>query len=256
MDSGVYAAYTGLMARTQALDTAANNLANAGTNGFRAQRDYFRDVMAGMGSPADATTAAGGDSLLGRAVNDFGVLGGNALDMGQGAITATGNPLDLALDGAGFFAIMTANGTRYTRDGGFTRSQAGVLETSQGEPVLDAKGNTITIPTGAVSVAGDGSVSVAGPEGSAIVGQVGIYDFAGSALTAEGANRFVAATGAQVVAGTATVRQGAVEGANQDAVHGTMQLLLVQRQAEMMQKALSVFNNDLDKTAAEELGKV
>jgi flagellar basal-body rod protein FlgF/flagellar basal-body rod protein FlgG len=60
----------------------------------------------------------------------------------------------------------------------------------------------------------------------------------------------------QAVAATATMRQGELEGSNLDAVHGTMQLIVVQRQAEMMQKALSVFNNDFDKTAAEELGRV
>ena len=87
MDSGLYAAYTGLMTRTQALDTAANNLANAGTNGFRAQRDFFRGVLVVVcrpGSPAD--------SQVGRTVNDFGILGGNALDLGQGQINTLGTP--------------------------------------------------------------------------------------------------------------------------------------------------------------------
>jgi flagellar basal-body rod protein FlgF/flagellar basal-body rod protein FlgG len=255
MDSGLYAAYTGLLARTQALDTAANNLANAGTAGFRAEREYFRDVLAGMSGGNDAALA-GGDSLVGRAVNDYGVLGGSSIDLGQGAITQTGNPLDLALDGAGFFAIQTANGVRYTRDGGFTRSNAGELETTTGEPVLDAHGKAITIPSGAVTVASDGSISVQTDAGSAVVAQVGVFDLAQGELTAEGANRFVAASDTQMRAGSADVRQGAVEGANQDAVHGTMELLLVQRQAEMMQRALSVFSNDMDKTAAEVLGKV
>ena len=75
MDSGLYAAYTGLMARTQALDTAANNLANAGTNGFRAQRDYFRGVMVDSG--ADGLSGLGAASQVGGSVNGFGVLGGN-----------------------------------------------------------------------------------------------------------------------------------------------------------------------------------
>ena len=118
MDSGLYAAYTGLLARTQALDTAANNLANAGTTGFRAQRDYFSGVLAG-GIDQDASADA---SQVGQSVNGFGVLGGNLLDMGQGQLTTTGNPLDLALQGQGFFAIQTANGVRYTRDGSFLRS--------------------------------------------------------------------------------------------------------------------------------------
>src|ERR1700727_3693547 len=129
MDSGLYAAYTGLPARPQALDTAANNLANAGTSGFRAQRDYFSGILAG-GIDQDPETAPQG----GQSVNGFGVLGGNRLDLGQGEIRATGNPLDLALEGQGFFAIQTSNGVRYTREAAFSRSPAGVLQTAQGEP--------------------------------------------------------------------------------------------------------------------------
>ena len=251
MDSGIYAAYTGLLARTQALDTAANNLANAGTAGFRAQRDYFSGVLAG-GVDQDPETA----SQIGQSVNGFGVLGGNRLDLGQGEIKATGNPLDLALQGKGFFAIRTTNGIRYTRDGAFSRSPTGVLQTSQGEPVLDANQKPITIPTGAVYVAPDGSISVSTADGSMIVGKVAAFDFPEKyVLTAEGANRF-SANGAKPIPATAAIEQGSVEGANEDAVHGTMQLVLVQRQAEMMQKALSVFNNDFDKTAAEDLPRV
>ena len=251
MDSGLYAAYTGLLARTQALDTAANNLANAGTTGFRAQRDYFSGVLAG-GIDQDPETA----SQVGQSVNGFGVLGGNRLDLGQGEIKSTGNPLDLALEGQGFFAIQTTNGIRYTRDGAFSRSATGILQTAQGEPVLDLNQKPITIPTGTIYVAPDGSISVSTNDGSVIVGQVGAFDFAQkSVLSAEGANRFNA-NGAKPIPATVSIEQGSIEGANEDAVHGTMQLVLVQRQAEMMQKALSVFNNDFDKTASEDLPRV
>jgi flagellar basal-body rod protein FlgF len=88
------------------------------------------------------------------------------------------------------------------------------------------------------------------------VGRVGTLDFAEkSVLTAEGANRF-SANGTKPVPASASVEQGSVESANEDAIHGTMQLVLVQRQAEMMQKALSVFNNDFDKTASEDLPRI
>ena len=250
MDSGLYAVYTGLLARTQALDSAANNLANAGTVGFRAQRDYFRSVLAGIGEGTSP-------SQVGDAVNDFGVLGGNLIDQGQGAVTATGNPLDLALNGPGFFAIQTNQGVQYTRDGGFRRSDTGVLQTAQGEPVLDANGQAITIPTGDVNIGPDGSISVTTAQGSAIAGKVGVFGFPpDTALIAQGTNRFVAPAGVQPASVDGSIEQGSLEGANLDVVHGTMQLILVQRQAEMMQKALSVFNNDFDKTAAEELGRV
>ena len=254
MSSGIYAAYTGLLARTQALDTAANNLANAGTNGFRAERDFFRGVL------TDNLTQQNG-SQVGSAVNGFGVLGGNRLDLGQGQIAPTGNPLDLALNGMGFFAVQTSpgpNGVRYTRDGSFTRSVSGVLQTSKGEVVLDVSGQPITLPSGPVQIAANGTISVTNADGtSSVVGQVGVFDFLdSSALVAEGTNRFSAGAGNAPVAAAASVQQGALEGANQDAVHGTMQLVLLQRQAEMMQKALNVFHNDMDKTAAEELSKV
>ena len=251
MDSGLYAAYTGLLARTQALDTAANNLANAGTAGFRAQRDYFSGVLAGD-ADQDPETA----SQVGQSVNGFGILGGNRLNLGQGEIKSTGNPLDLALEGQGFFAIQTPNGVRYTRDGAFSRSSTGVLQTAQGEPVLDANQKPITIPTGSIYVSPDGSISVSTAGGSAIVGRVGTFDFApSSVLTAEGANRF-SANGAKPIAANASIEQGSIEGANEDVTQGTIQLVLVQRQAEMMQKALSVFNNDFDKTASEDLPRV
>jgi flagellar basal-body rod protein FlgF len=252
MDSGLYAAYTGLMARTQALDTAANNVANAGTSGFRAQRDYFRSVLVDGYYPNSGT-----ESQVGNAVDNFGILGGNHLDLGQGQLQSTGNPLDVAIQGTGFFAVQTARGIHYTRDGAFQRSPTGVLQTGQGEPVLDKNQQPITIPTGVVHIAPDGSISVTTGDGtSAIVGQIGTFTFTDSStLTAEGTNRFTP-NGAQPIAADGAVQQGSLEGANEDAIHGTMQLILVQRQAEMMQKALSVFNNDFDKTAAEELPRV
>lgn len=251
MDSGLYAAYTGLMARTQALDTTANNVANAGTNGFRAQRDYFRSALVDGLNPDSLA-----ESQVGDTVNDFGILGGNHLDLGQGQLQSTGNPLDLAIQGTGFFAIQTTQGIQYTRDGAFTRSSTGVLESSQGEPVLDQNQQAITIPTGDIHIAPDGSVSVSTADGSAIVGQIGVFTFSDpSSLTAEGTNRFTA-NGASPTIADGAIEQGSLEGANEDAIHGTMQLILVQRQAEMMQKALSVFNNDFDKTAAEDLPRV
>jgi flagellar basal-body rod protein FlgF/flagellar basal-body rod protein FlgG len=84
MDSGYYAAMTGLVARTQALDTAAANLANAQTPGYRAEREYFRSALLGP----DAL-----DSQLGRTVNNFGLLGGDELSMAQGALQQTGKLL-------------------------------------------------------------------------------------------------------------------------------------------------------------------
>jgi len=245
MDSGYYAAMTGLMARTQALDTAAANLANAQTPGYRAEREYFRSVMAS----ADA-----GDSQLGMAVNRFGLLGGDQLNLGQGPLQQTGNPLDLAIEGEGFFQVQTQNGARFTRDGSFHRSQAGTLVTQTGEPVLSAAGKSISLPPGEVSVGANGVVSVAG----GAVDTVGVFTFPATAqLTAEGANRYVAPAGvtAQPAKGSA-IHQGALESANEDAIQGTLDLVLMQRQAQMMQKALTVFHTEFNKFASEDLSRV
>ena len=252
MDSGLYAAYTGLLSRTQALETAANNLANSNTNGFRAQQDYFRGVMAGLSSETVTD-----DSGVGAAVNQYGVLGGSRLDVSQGQITSTGNPLDLALNGSGFFQIKTVHGTQLTRDGAFLRGSDGTLTTQHGEPVLDASGSPIVLPTGAVHVGDSGDLSVSTADGlSAIAGKLGLVNYTADDLAAAGTNQFVVRDGAKTIKADAVVQSGALEGANLDAVHGTMQLMLVQRQAEMMQKALNVFHNDLDKVATEELGRV
>jgi len=245
MDSGYYAAMTGLVARTQALDTAAANLANAQTPGYRAEREYFRSVLLGP----DAL-----DSQLGRTVNNFGLLGGDRLDMGQGALTATGNPLDLAIEGEGFFQVQTANGMRYTRDGAFHRSQNGQLVTQAGEAVLSPAGQTIQLPPGDVTVGADGVVSVAG----GVVSTVGVFTFPGGAqLTPEGANRYVAPQGiAPLLSKKSAIHQGAIESANQDVIQGSLDMIVMQRQAEMMQKALTVFHTEFNKTASEDLPKV
>jgi flagellar basal-body rod protein FlgF len=245
MDSGYYAAMAGLVARTQALDTAAANLANAQTPGYRAEREYFRSVLLGP----DAL-----DSQLGKTVNNFGLLGGDQLSLGQGALEQTGNPLDLAIEGQGFFEIQTANGLRYTRDGGFHRARNGQLVTEAGEPVLSTAGQPIDVPPGEVSVGADGVLSVAG----GAVASIGVFTFApGTQLTPEGTNRYIAPqSAAPVISGDASVHQGAIESANEDVIQGTLDLIVMQRQAEMMQRALTVFHTEFNKFAAEDLPKV
>jgi len=240
---------TGLVARTQAMDTAAANLANAQTPGYRAEREYFRSALLGPDQPGSQW-----DSQLGRTVNNYGMLGGDRLNLGQGALQQTGNPLDLAIEGQGFFQIQTANGIRYTRDGGFHRARDGRLVTAAGEPVLSAAGQSIQVPPGEVTIGADGVLSVAG---GAVAG-VGVYTFpAGAEMTPEGANRYIAPEGASAApAKAASIRQGAIESANQDVIQGSLDLIVMQRQAEMMQKALTIFHTEFNKTAAEDLPRV
>ena len=245
MDSGYYAAMTGLVARTQALDTAAANLANAQTPGYRAEREFFRSALLGPGAA---------DSQLGRTVNNYGLLGGDQLYLGQGQLQQIGNPLDLAIEGEGFFQVQTPSGLRYTRDGAFHRTQTGQLVTASNEPVLSTTGQVIPIPPGEVSVGANGVVSVAG----GAVATVGVFTFpAGTRLSPEGNNRYVPTAGVAAVGSKgATVRQGVIEAANQDMITGTMDLIGMQRQAEMMQKALTVFHTEFNKIATEDLPRV
>ena len=103
MNSGLYAACAGLLARTQALEMAANNLANVNTNGYRAQVPTFRSLLA----TSDAATGA---NPMAQAVNDFGVMGDSRMDMRQAALERTGSDLDFALQGDGWFAVQTTAG--------------------------------------------------------------------------------------------------------------------------------------------------
>ncbi|HUA93704.1 MAG TPA: flagellar hook basal-body protein [Terracidiphilus sp.] len=245
MDSGYYAAMTGLVARFQAVDTAAGNLANASTPGYRAEREFFRSALLGP----DAL-----DSQLGETVNNYGLLGGDKLSLTQGAIQHTGNELDLAIEGQGFFEVQTANGPRFTRDGSFHRARTGQLVTQAGEPVLSVAGQPVPVPPGEVSVGADGTLSVAG----GVVATVGVFTFpAGTELTPEGANRYIAPKEAKpLIAKDAAIHQGAIESANQDVIQGSLDLLMMQRQAEMMQRALTIFHTEFNKFAAEDLPKV
>jgi flagellar basal-body rod protein FlgF len=245
MDSGYYAALTGLVARMQTLDTVADNLANTQTPGYRAEREYFRSTLLGQ----DAV-----DSQLGHTVDNYGLLGGDTLNLTQGAISQTGNPLDLAIEGQGFFEIQTANGLRFTRDGAFHRTAKGALVTGRGEPVMDTKGKPITLPPGKISIGANGVISVDG----GVVATVGVYTFpSGVQLTPEGTDRYVAPqTAKPVLSQDASIHQGALEAANEDVVQGTVDLIMTQRQAEMMQKALTTFYVDFNKFATEDLPKV
>jgi flagellar basal-body rod protein FlgF len=119
--------------------------------------------------------------------------------------------------------------------------------------VLDGKNQPVRVPAGEIAVGTDGAVSVNG----AVAGKLGIFAFpSGDALTAEGANRYAAVPGVEPVLAAGAVHQGSLEASNQDVVEGSLQLVLMQRQAEMMQKAVSIFSNDFDKTASEDLPRV
>jgi flagellar basal-body rod protein FlgF/flagellar basal-body rod protein FlgG len=244
MDSGYYAACTALVSRTEALDTIANNLANASTVGYRAQHNVFSSVLAEAGSASS--------SPISQAMNNFGILSGTTLDQSQGALQKTGNDLDLAIQGSGYFVVQTPNGPMYTRNGSFQVSSKGQLITSSGDPVIGSNG-TITMPPGEVSISADGTISSQG----AVAGKLKVVQFApGTTLTSAGETYYSAPPKSEIPATDSTVKQGMLESSNVNPVTSMVELITAQRSAEMMQRALSMFNSEMDKTATQDLPKI
>jgi flagellar basal-body rod protein FlgF len=244
MDSGFYAACAALMARSQALDVVANNLANASTPGYRAEHNIFRSLLA---SASGHLT-----SNLNVAINDFGILGGNQMDMTQGNLDRTGNDLDFAVQGPGFFTIQTTNGQFYTRNGNFQVSPQGQLITAEGDPVIGEQG-IIRIVGGPVNVSQDGTISVNG----AVAGKMKLVEFpVGTALESAGKTYYSAPKDSATAATKSTVAQGMLEDSNVNPVGSAVELVSVQRYAEMMQRALKMFDSDINRIASDELPRV
>lgn len=244
MDSGFYAACAALMARSQALDIVANNLANTSTPGYRAEHNIFRSFLA---SASGRLT-----SNLNVAINNFGILSSNQLDLTEGNLDRTGNDLDFAVQGPGFFAIQTANGQFYTRNGNFQVSAQGQLITPEGDPVIGENG-IIRVVGGPVNVSPDGTISVNG----AVAGKMKLVEFpAGAALESVGKTYYSAPRNSAVPATKSTVAQGMLESSNVNPVGSAVELVSVQRYAEMMQRTLRMFDSELNRIATDELPKV
>jgi flagellar basal-body rod protein FlgF/flagellar basal-body rod protein FlgG len=148
--------------------------------------------------------------------------------------------------------VKSPQGIVYTRNGGFHVTPAGQLMTAQGEPVLGEQG-PISMPNGAVAVSSDGTISVDG----AVVEKFRLAEFSPSTrLEALGNAMYGAPLGSALPAASSTVRQGMIEDSNVSPVEGVVQLISIQRNAEMMQRALTLFDSQLDQTAAQDLPKV
>jgi flagellar basal-body rod protein FlgF len=246
LDSGYYAACAGLKTQTQALDVVANNLANINTNGFRGQQPTFRALLA---SARDGQRMA----PLNQAINNFGALGDSRVDLSAGSLQPTENTLDLGLEGAGFFVVKTAAGTLYTRNGNFRPSAQGQLSTAEGDPVLGDDGQPIVLPTGPVSISSDGTLSVDG----AVASKLRLVEFVpGGSLAMAGNSYYSAPASAATPAVGTSVRQGMLETSNINPVAAVVNLITVQRQAEMLSRALSSFYSDFNRIAADELPRV
>ncbi len=244
MDSGFYAACTGLLAQTDALELTANNMANLSTTGYKGQMEFYRSLEASMGNRRL--------SSLNQAVNNFGVLGGAAVDMKTGEFQKTGNDLDLAMEGQGFFVVKTPAGTRYTRNGSFHTDADGHLLTATGDQVMGEEG-PVELPGGTITISSDGTISQQG----AVVATMKLVSFKpGTSLTAEGNSYYQAPADSEQPADDPRLSQGMLESSNQNPVEGAVSLMTLQRHAQLLEQALSIFHSVFNNAPAQDLSRV
>jgi flagellar basal-body rod protein FlgF len=198
-----YIALSRMIAQQRALEVRATNIANTGTPGFKAETVLFSDYLLqqkGVIAPPGGRTV--------QLVQDRATW----RDFGQGQVIKTGNPLDLALQGEGFFAVDTPRGERYTRAGRFSLSSVGQIVDMGGNAVLGTDGRPIVVlpESGTVTVASDGTVSA----GIDQIGKFRVVQFDDQQLMqAEGNSLFTTTQPSRDVA-VPSVTQGTVEGAN------------------------------------------
>jgi flagellar basal-body rod protein FlgG len=239
-------AASGMVAQQLNLDNIANNLANASTAGFRKRRLQFQDllyqnlVMPGAAATQQTTISAGLQIGLGAR------SAASEMIQSQGDLSATGNPLDLAIQGNGFFQVQMPNGDlAFTRSGTFHLDQQGQMVTSDGNPLQPS----ITIPTSATSVTigSDGTVSITQPGQNAAqqVGTIQLAQFANpGGLNSIGGNLFLPTTASgDALLGTpggsdglGTLQQGSLEQSNVNVVEEFVQMILAQRAYESNSK--------------------
>ena len=240
-------AVSGMLANQRALDVVSNNLANANTTGFKAAVAHSTDV----GYQAGLTAPVGPNGLD---VHLLGIGEGTELaditsQFSPGALQATGNPFDVALQGDGFFQVSQPDGsTAYTRDGNFTVDETGRLVTAGGLPVQSDTGTDLVVPADSVSAHLDDNGQLLATDATGtelVIGTLGISQFANNAgLQANGQNLWTAtvASGAAIPAsqnGTAPiVVAGALEGSNVDMADEFTRMILAQRGYQMNSKVV------------------
>jgi flagellar basal-body rod protein FlgG len=242
MFHALYTAASGMTAQQINLDNIANNLANSSTTGFQSRRVLFsdllyqNDIMPGAAATQQTTVASGLQIGLGT------MPGNTEITQTQGDLTSTGNPMDLAIQGYGFFQILLPNGqTGYTRNGSFQTDAQGNLVTANGNPLQPA----INIPASAtnITIGSDGTVSATLP-GQTQAQQVGVIQLAmfinPGGLNSIGNNVYLPTTASgDPIVGTAggseglgTIQQGMLEQSNVNVVDEFVNMILAQRSYE------------------------
>jgi len=234
MNYGMYLSATGIRASSYRQDVIANNLANAETVGFKRNHAAFHERL---NEAMERNEPMSQDKLF--APMSGGLLASpTQIDFSQGTIDQTGNNLDLAIQGQGFFAVQSEKGTKVTRSGQFMLDREGYLITSNetADKVLDPKGKTIQLGgyrASQLSIGTDGTVHDSASR--AVINQVGLFDVTdrnqlmkspGNVFTAENLDASLKP------ATEARVRSGYIEGSNVDPTHELTQLMDAQRQLE------------------------
>ncbi len=210
------------------IDVIANNIANVSTPGYQAlhvRSASWTDQMRRVSAPP------GGGSLA------FTYSPGTWRSTRAGALKVTGNPLDLAVTGDGYFTVQTGQGVRLTRDGSFTLLANGSIGTISGNPLLDTSGSPIQVPPhgGPLTVAADGTVS----DQTGILGQIGVVKVADSSnLVAAGGGLLQSNAPTQAVTQPAIV-QGAIEGSNVQPVVEITRMMRASQNFQMLAQFIS-----------------
>ena len=244
MDPLTSAAASGIRARLESLDMLANNIANSSAPGFKADHEFYGLYL--------STEAA--DSPVGTTPAVLPVIERQWTDFNQGSLSPTGNSLDLALNGAGFFVAQSPSGLLFTRDGRFRLSSQGQLETSDGYKIQAQDGKPILMDnTRPVEISSSGIIRQDGQD----IGQIAVVNFPDpAALIKRGNNYFRTDLKTLPPSGTrAEIEQGKLEAANSQPSESAVRLVNILRQFETLQKALSI-GADMNRRAVEEVARV
>jgi flagellar basal-body rod protein FlgF len=256
MIKGFYAAASAMVAGMQRQMVLSHNIDNLDTPGFKqilVSMDDFMETPVSSQSQSSSTPTLPA-VLQSRGFNKVSRLGdlglgvmtsGEKTDFSQGALQLTNRPLDVAIEGNGFFRIATAAGERYTKDGRFLKDATGILKTVDGNNVLAEGGGPITLPDGEVSIGSNGQIAVNGVD----VAKLGIayFDKPELTLTRDGQNTFTG-TGAQTGSADFQVVQGSLETANADLTQIMTQMVQSSRAYEAAQRLVQTQDELLGKS--------
>lgn len=246
----LYTSATGMKAQEMLIDNTANNLANVNTAGFKHSHMDFADLLYTTIRQPGVEVAAGQNSPTGLQIGSGVRAAGNTKVFTNGAPEQTNNPLDVMVEGDGFFAVTLPNGeTRYTRNGAFRMDAAGQLVTSDGFLISPAISVQSTVDLQRINIGSDGTVSgitAGSPDQPVNLGQIQLSRFPNPAgLSSEGGNLYAAtaASGAAQSAppgtsGLGFLRQGALEGSNVEVVGELISLISAQRAYEINSRAI------------------